>query len=545
MVKGTTLYCTVFRRPTRCLFGIYDYSAKSFHPVQALLTKIGKKLAAPGLRAHWLLTGILLTGCTGTGHATITDRLHPCVTDEGPNDALCGTLRVFEDRQTRTGRQISLNIVVLPAVGSGPTDPLFFLAGGPGQGAAQLAPQLRQVFRPIQKSRDIVLVDQRGTGKSHPLECSSNEDSLRGLMETGDDAAARLRRCLDGYDADVRLYTTPIAMDDLDQVRDWLGYDRINLYGGSYGTRAALVYLRQHGERVRSMVLDGVAPTDMRLPLFVARDAQRSLDSWLAQCDANARCRASFPNMRERVRALLQRLDASPVRLRMVHPRTGVSEDTQIGVRVVASLLFGALYSPITASLLPKLIDAAEHDDFEALLALGMADDPSSSVSVGMQLSVLCSEDAPLVTRTDLARETAGNMFGGRLFADQITACEFWPRGTIDPSYYKPVQSDVPTLILSGERDPITPPVWGNEVGSQLRHARHFTAAASGHGVIGTPCGVRLIAEFLDQGNADSIDATCLETIKPPPFFVTPAGPDPMGRVAGGRPDPKGEVDAP
>src|SRR6185436_17568420 len=130
----------------------------------------------------------------------------------------------------------------------------------------------------------------------------------------------RLRRCLAGYDADVRLYTTPIAVDDLDQVREWLGYDRINLYGGSYGTRAALVYLRQHGDHVRSITLDGVAPTDMRLPLFVARDAQRSLDSWLARCETDARCHQAFPDVRGRVRVLLQRLAGSPVTLRMVHP---------------------------------------------------------------------------------------------------------------------------------------------------------------------------------------------------------------------------------
>jgi len=472
-----------------------------------------------------------VAGCSPSRHPTVSDRLHPCVTDEGPNDALCGTLTVYENRDTRSGRQISLNIVVLPAVGTALADPLFFLAGGPGQAAAQLAPQLRQVFRPIQKTRDIVLVDQRGTGKSNPLECRSNEDSLRSLLEREDTVEQRLRRCLDGYDADVRLYTTPIAMDDLDQVREWLGYERINLYGGSYGTRAALVYVRQHGDHVRTITLDGVAPTDMRLPLFVARDAQHSLDTWLAQCAADTRCRAAFPNLRDRVRTLLARLDASPVMLRMTHPRTGLTEDTMIDARTVASLLFGALYSPVTASMLPVLIDRAEHNDFAALLALGMADDSSQSVSVGMQLSVLCSEDAPLVSRTDLTRETSGNLFGDRLFADQITACGFWPRGTIEASYYQPVRSDVPALVLSGDRDPITPPVWGDEVTSQLRHARHFTASATGHGVIGTPCGVRLISDFLDRGTSDSLDGSCLTTVKPPPFFLTPAGPDPMGRV--------------
>lgn len=504
-----------------------------------------EKLPTPNGRYHRLLLRFVpivsltlaLLGCSGSSRPAAANRLHPCVTDEGPTDALCGTLKVFENRQSRTGRQISLNIVVLPAIGSGSGDPLFFLAGGPGQGAAQLAPQLRAVFRPVQKTRDIVLVDQRGTGKSHPLECRSNEDSLTGLMEPEGAVAERLRKCLAGFDADVRLYTTPIAMDDLDEVRQWLGYDRINLYGGSYGTRAALVYVRQHGRHVRSVILDGVAPTDMRLPLFVARDAQRSLDTWLGRCEADAGCRAKYPNLQARVRALLQRLDAMPVRLRMVHPRTGVTEETQIDARIVASLLFGALYSPITASMLPALIERAEHDDFQSLLALGMADDGTGGVSVGMQLSVLCSEDSPLVSRTDLDHENAGNMFGDLLFADQITACEFWPRGAIDASYYQPVASDVPTLVLSGELDPITPPTWGEEVVAHLSKARHLTAASSGHGVIGTPCGVRLIQQFLDQASAEDLDGTCLKTIKGPPFFLTPAGPDPKGPVSTPRPD--------
>ena len=215
----------------------------------------------------------------------------------------------------------------------------------------------------------------------------------------------------------------------------------------------------------------------------------------------------------------------------MVHPRTGITEDTRIDARVVASLLFGALYSPITASMLPTLIDRAERDDFQPLLALGLADDTGGSISVGMQLSVLCSEDAPLVSRTDLDRQNANNLFGDQLFADQITACEFWPRGTIDASYYQPVVSDVPTLVLSGELDPITPPSWGEQILSHLSRARHFTAASSGHGVIGTPCGVRLIQDFLDRGSAVDLDATCLTQIAGPPFFLTPAGPDPKGRT--------------
>jgi pimeloyl-ACP methyl ester carboxylesterase len=283
------------------------------------------------------------------------------------------------------------------------------------------------------------------------------------------------------------------------------------------------------------MVLDGVAPTDMRLPLFVARDAQRSLDAWLDRCEADASCRAAYPGLQTRVRALLARLQASPVRTRLVHPRTGVAEDTLIDARIVASILFGALYSPVTASLLPTLIDRAEHDDFQALLALGMADDADENMSVGMQLSVICSEDAPRVTRDDLQRETAGTVFGGLLFAEQIDACGFWPKGAIDASYYEPVVSDVPSLVLSGEFDPITPPRWGEAVASHLRHGRHLIASSTGHGVIGTPCGVRLIQEFLDTADAEHLDGSCLASVKAPPFFLTPAGPDPRAAGAAGR----------
>jgi pimeloyl-ACP methyl ester carboxylesterase len=331
-----------------------------------------------------------------------------------------------------------------------------------------------------------------------------------------------------GYDADVRFYTTTIAMDDLEDVREYLGYERINLYGGSYGTRAALVYLRRHGDRVRSIVLDGVAPTDMRLPLFVARDAQRALDKLLADCDADQRCRTTHPALPARVRALLDRLARMPPRVRLTHPRTGVAEEVTVEARLVASVLFGALYNPLTASLVPTLVSRAEQDDFQALFALAMANEGlDENMSLGMQLSVVCSEDAPRVTAEDYEREGANTVFGGHLLSGQLKACETWPRGAVDATYYEPVVSDVPTLVLSGEVDPITPPDWGTSVAKHLRNSRHVTMPATGHGVIGTHCGSRLIAEFIETGSVEGLDTSCAQRIKRPPFFLTPAGPDP------------------
>lgn len=471
--------------------------------------------------------------CTRLPQRSAIDLLRPCTADEGPTDAYCGALEVFENRDARQGRRIPLKIIVLPSLGSAQADPLVFLAGGPGQGAARMAHAVRDMFRPILRQRDILLVDQRGTGGSNPLECRTTTNSLTGLTESDEVVLARLKACLEGYDADVRFYTTPIAMDDLDDVRAYLGYERVNLYGGSYGTRAALVYLRQHGDRVRSMVLDGVAPVDMRLPLFVARDAQRALDRLLADCDADPSCRAAQPDLSSRVRSLLERLERTPARVRLTHPRTGIAEDVTIEARVVASILFGALYNPVTASLVPTLLARAERDDFQAMLALALANEGvEENMSLGMQLSVVCSEDAPQVTSDDYMREGGGTVFGGYLLSSQLEACAMWPRGKVDPSYYAPIVSDVPALVLSGELDPVTPPGWGESVARHLTNARHITMPATGHGVIGTPCGARLIRDFIERGSVADLDTSCVTSVRRPPFFLSPSGPEPAPREA-------------
>jgi pimeloyl-ACP methyl ester carboxylesterase len=481
---------------------------------------------------------VLQAGCSPNPKTTALDRLHPCATAEGPTDAYCGTLEVFENRETRQGRTIQLKIVVLPALGSdAKPDPLFFLAGGPGQGAAQLARPLRDLFRRIQADRDIVLVDQRGTGKSHPLNCTSDDESLAALNEADEIGLARLKKCLAEYDADPRLYTTPIAMDDLNEVRQHLGYDKINIYGGSYGTRAALVYLRQHEPTVRSMVIDGVAPTDMRLPLFFARDAQRALDKLIADCEADATCRAQYPDLSRRIRALLARLESNPATVRLTHPRTGVAEEVTVRAKLVVNIIAQTLYLPLTASLIPELIKRAEANDFQGLLALafmsgGGGDD---AMAAGMQLSVVCAEDYPRITPEDAARASSGSVFARYLLEDRLKACEFWPRGHVDPSYYDPVKSSIPVLVLSGDLDPVTPPSWGDSVIPHLSNSKHIVVPGTGHGAISTGCGMRIVRSFIDAASTAALDTGCLAALKRPPFFLTPAGPDPAGSKGGER----------
>ena len=323
--------------------------------------------------------------------------------------------KVFEDRDSGTGRTIELKVVVYPARSrNAQPDPVFVLAGGPGQAAAQLSPMLARMFGDVRQDRDLVFVDQRGTGKSNGLPCDEDADDLQ-LFGSTDHFVETVRKCLEGYDADLRFYTTPVAMDDLDEVREKLGYEKINLWGGSYGTRAALVYLRRHGEHVRSVVLDGAVPLAMKLPESFAPDGQRALDLVFEACEAEDPCRERFPGLRHKFAELLDRLERQPIRVGVKHPRTGEDVDLVVRRDLVMPTLRLALYDPSTASMVPMLIDQAHRGDFGGILALAVAaegDPEESKISLGMFFSVVCAEDLPWIDNQEWRRESAGTFLG-------------------------------------------------------------------------------------------------------------------------------------
>ena len=478
---------------------------------------------------------LLVTSCGRLRETSALDRLKPCKVAEGPTDGYCGALQVWENRQARSGRKIALKILILPALKQdNAADPLFLLAGGPGQGAAELGEQIQEMFRPIERGRDIVLVDQRGTGKSNPLECKPP----KGAEDEDDSSPAivsRLHGCLDSYknQADVTKYTTDIAMDDLDDVRQYLGYSEINLYGGSYGTRAAIIYVQRHPNHTRAVILDGVAPPDMRLPLYMARDSQRALDLLLRDCENDQGCNTRFPNIRQRLNAVLARLAAHPERAHYVDPRTGMPKDTDVRHLTLTSILFASLYSPVTAAIVPLLIEQAEHGNYSGFMALRKGSDQlAENMSVGMHFSVVCSEDASRIQPGAVAHEAASTFVGAEMAELRLKPCEFWPHSAMDPAYFTITPSTVPALILSGEVDPVTPPSWGQEVASQWRNSRHLIVPATGHGTLASGCVMKLISQFLNDGNASKLDASCIDRLKRPPFFLGPSGPDPMGGAA-------------
>lgn len=439
--------------------------------------------------------------------------------------ARCGKLEVFEDREAQSGRRIKLSIAVVPARNrTREPDPIVIFAGGPGQGASALAAQVMPLFSRLNDMRDIVFLDQRGTGDSHPLACEPDEpQSLQAMFE--DAMPERLvRQCLEQLEADPRQYVTPLAVADLEEVRAALGYDKLNLWGGSYGTRVALEYLRRHGSHVRSMTLDGVAPSTMKLPLSFVADGEAALKKMLDACDAEVRCHSTYPELRAAIAALRNQLSRRPARASIQDPRSGARETIQVNENVFLSGLFRPLYVAEMASLLPYGVAAAASGDFNPLLAqnLEFTADISENLAVGMHLSVVCTEDVPRISRQELDMLDV-SFFGRALVDDFVRACGLWPRGKLPADYYDPVVSDVPVLILSGGIDPATPPRHGEAVARTLRNARHLIAPHIGHGVSLRGCAPRLVESFIRKPDGRALEASCLEQI-PRPLFMLPMG---------------------
>ncbi|HEX3099197.1 MAG TPA: alpha/beta hydrolase [Usitatibacter sp.] len=439
--------------------------------------------------------------------------------------ASCGTFDVWEDRSAKKGRRIGINVAVVPArIRAHEPDPIFVFAGGPGQGAVALASDVMPLFSRLNDLRDIVFIDQRGTGSSHPLDCDEDQDSP--LQSVFEDALPEdlVKKCLAQMDADPRQYVTSIAVEDIDDVRAALGYDKVNLWGGSYGTRVELEYLRRHGEHVRSMVLDGVAPATMKLPLSFVADGDAALAKLVSDCAADALCRLTYPDLRGTIESLRSRLARRPVRAAIQDPRTGERETIDVTENVFLSGLFRPLYVAELASLLPFGIASAARGDFNPLLAqnLEFADDVSENLSLGMHLAVVCSEDIPLVTPADLA-DADRSFFGRALVNDFVRACRDWPKGRVPADYYTPVTSSVPALVLSGGIDPATPPRHAQKVVATLPNARHFIAPHLGHGVSLHGCAPHLVEEFIRKGSAATLDGSCLAKI-PRPLYMLPLG---------------------
>jgi pimeloyl-ACP methyl ester carboxylesterase len=476
-----------------------------------------------------MTTGVVLLlvdvgGCAKHRLPGPLSKLKPCRVTGIDEELFCGNLTVFENRETRTGRTIDLNIVVLPAFDQkAKAEPVFDFAGGPGASSAERADFYAGPGKDYRRRHDVVCVDQRGTGKSNRLAIPREKTASYYLSEMFPiDYVRELRHALEQR-ADLTKYTTSIAMDDLDDVRAWLGYDRINLFGASYGTQAALVYMRQHPEHVRSAILLGVAPTDLKMPLHHAEAGARAMDLLLSECEQDARCNAAFPQIRDDWKNVLAQLEKQPARVEYSPPGKVAPTTVEIQPGVFAEKIRTWMYGRDQAARIPLIVHHAANGDFAPFLQQAIGPSIPDFLADGAYLSVTCAEDVPFINQEEAAKLNAGNPFGNYRVFQQTRACGMWPRGEIPTDFLQPVHSNAPVLIFSGNMDPVTLPKYGEEVARHLPNSRHVIIPQAGHGVDGLTdpgCIDRIAIEFLDKGDVKNLDVSCVERMAPPPFIT-------------------------
>ena len=473
------------------------------------------------------VAAVAILACPRARAAAPRVKLSTCSIPGVAGDARCGTYEVPENRSAPQGRKVSLRVVVLPATGSDRLpDPVVDFAGGPGDSAVEEAAAVAQIHGSLRARRDIVLIDLRGTGGSAPLGCPglAGERGVQGFLEEFLPAAA-VRECHAAHgDRDLAQYRTAVAIDDVAEVLTALGYDRVNAVGGSYGTRSALELLRRHPQRVRTLGLLGLVPPDARSPLTFARDAQEALDGTLRECAAEPACAKAFPRVREELAAILAQLEREPAPISVRDPQTGEAHELRLTRHGFAQTVRYMLYVPASALQIPLYVHAAASGDFQpigetaaffARMAGGLSD--------GFFLSVTCAEDVPFIGEAEASAAVRGNFLGDFRIRAQQAACREWRVPRVAAAELEPIRGEAPALLLSGERDPVTPARWGEQVARTLPNAVHLVIPDGGHGVEGlrgADCAFRLFDQLVEKGTARGLDTACLAAIERPPFAL-------------------------
>ncbi len=455
---------------------------------------------------------LLVAGCGDDVAQRRTLTLTDCRLPRLPAAARCGELEVPEDRGKPDGRKIRIFAAVLPANTVSPkSDPLLILAGGPGQAASFLAPFAARLAE-LRRTRDVVLIDQRGTGRSSPLTCQAFRPRDDDVFDT--DPVPRARQCaqeLAAQGVDAAQYTTTAWLADLEAMRVALGYPRWNLWGGSYGTRVALESVRRHPGAVRTLTLDGVAPPQLVIPLDVWRTREAALQAILAACAASKSCRAAHPDAAGTLARIERALGPVGREMDVADPRTAVTERQRVTFDVVLAVLQPLTYTPETASMLPEMLALAAAGDFGPLFAANPALSGSfvEQMNAALHFSVTCAEDVPRI-RPGAARDALAGLPTQTLAERTLAVCDVWPRGRMPADFANAVTSDKPALLFSGGMDPVTPPAYGAEVAKGLPNSRHVIAPGYGHGVSPLGCGPRLLGAFVDAGSVANLPGTCI-----------------------------------
>lgn len=441
--------------------------------------------------------------------------------------AFCAKFEVAENRDAPEARKLALNVALIRATEAAEDDFIVFLAGGPGQAAIETWPQIAGALEPARKGRHVLLVDQRGTGGSNALTCAADDIEAMADLDLAR-IGERTRTCLDGLadTADPRFYTTSDAVRDLEELRVALGGPRLNLVGVSYGTRVAQQYHKRHPDAVRSIVLDSPAPNELVLGAEFARNLDDALKAQFAKCAANADCAKAFPDPYASVRQLRDVLQAQPRPVRYADPVSFEPVEQRLDGYALVGLVRMFAYTPETAAVIPLSVQQALTDNYAPLMGQLklMTDGIGELAGSGMQLSVICAEDADRL----VANPADADTLLGTLLDDVLrTQCEIWPRGSRPDDFTAPASGDTPTLILAGEFDPVTPPRYGEQILATLDNARLIVANGQGHNVIGRGCLPKLVGEFIAKRNPKTLDTACANQLGATPHFINFNGASP------------------
>lgn len=491
---------------------------------------------------HSVRLAALLLLAAGTAHGAGEPAapglvLEDCRISAGPGypsvKARCGRLARPLDPADPGSESIELAVAVVPALSLEPAPtPLVPIAGGPGQSTIEFYAAYSAAFEPIRRNRDIVLLDQRGTGKSAPLTCGLDEELVEGDISP-ERAAKDARECLAELRHDPRFFTTSVAVTDLEAVRQALGVPAFNLYGISYGTRVAQHYVRQYPDSTRTVILDGVVPPQVALGPAIAIEAQKALERIFSRCAESPECDERFPAIAHEFRLLQSQLAESPVEIELPHPVTAHREALIFGSAQLAGALRILSYHPNTVALMPLLIDEAFDGNYAPIAAqyLMTARSVAEALAIGMHNAVVCTEDAPFFESENVTREALESTYIGPVQLEALTAmCEVWPQGVRDENLRTPLATDTPVLLLSGGDDPITPPEFAELAAVSMTNHKFLTGRDQGHGQLTRTCIPEAMANFVERASFGWYEEAkkCVKRRQfAMPFFLDFTGPAP------------------
>lgn len=498
-----------------------------FTTLQKSLDGTGRKLCSA-----LLLLGSCIVANVGLANTSLSSFSDCTIGNKaGLIDASCATFTVPLDHDKPSGKSIELRVARLVAQTNKPEPDAFTLiAGGPGQSATESFPSVAYAFRHIRLERDIILLDQRGTGQSNKLECPKDEAEERSLIFDKLKTEAAAQQCLDQLDADPRFFSTSVAVKDLELLREALKIKQWNLYGVSYGTRVGLHYLRRYPDSVRTIILDAVVPPEIILGPEIALAAQRSLLRLFDRCENDTGCAESFPNLRNGTLDLLARLKSTPETIQYEDINTGELRNIEFTDRHLAITMRLMSYSAHGNAILPSMLyDAIDKNNFASLarqaqLQISGLDD---ALAGGMYNAVICTEDTPFIAKDFDRTALEETYLGSELLDAMHSNCHAWDKGVLDEDFKQPVVSDIPALVMSGSDDPVTPPEYGERIVKHLSHSRHIVNENQGHMQAAMGCIPLLMAEFINTASTENLPLDCLDRLRAPAFFVDANGPLP------------------